>query len=122
MGVARRSQIVTDEWPAYRGIGKHSDDAHFFVNEGAGEFVNGPIHTNTAESFFALLKRGAHGTFHRASKKHLHRYCNEFGFRWNGQKLTDTERTARALGQSMGKRLPYRKITDKDRLDGQPLN
>jgi transposase-like protein len=108
--VGKPSVIVTDEFPAYRGIGRHYDDGHFVVNHGLREYVNGPIHTNTAESFFALLKRGVHGTFHHVSKKHLRRYCDEFGFRWDNRKVTDTERTATALKQSKGKRLPYRKI------------
>ena len=63
---------------------------------------------NTAESFFALLKRGVYGTFHNVSRKHLHRYSDEFSFRWNGRKLTDGERTELALGMSTGKRLKYR--------------
>jgi transposase-like protein len=108
--VSRPSFIVTDEYAAYRGIGKHFDDAHFVVNHGAGQYVNGPIHTNTAESFFALLKRGVHGTFHHVSKKHLPRYCDEFGFRWDGRKLTDTDRTAQAIRQSKGKRLLYKRV------------
>jgi hypothetical protein len=56
-----------------------------------------PRHSNTAESFFALLKRGRYRTFHRQSKQHLFRYCHEFGFRWTFRKVTDGERTARAL-------------------------
>ena len=43
------------------------------------------ITTNTAESFFSLPKRGVYGTFHHVSKQHLHRYCVEFDFRWNGR-------------------------------------
>lgn len=108
--VAKPSLIVTDEWPGYRGIGKHYDGNHFFVNHGAGQYVNGPIHTNTAESFFALLKRGVHGTFHHVSKKHLSRYCDEFSFRWDTRKQPDSERRDAAVRQSKGKRLSYRKI------------
>lgn len=40
------------------------------------------IHTNTAESFNALLKRGHYGIYHKFSKKHLFRYCDELTFRW----------------------------------------
>ena len=53
--------------------------------------------TNTAESFFALLKRGHYGVFHKLSRKHLHRYCNEFGFRWTERKVTDGERMVAAI-------------------------
>ena len=50
------------------------------------------ISTNTGESYFALLKRGHYGIFHQLSKKHLHRYCDEFTFRWDHRKVTDGER------------------------------
>jgi transposase-like protein len=108
--VAKPSIIVTDEYKAYNRIGKHFDNAHFTVNHGIGQYVNGPIHTNTAESFFALLKRGVHGTFHHVSKRHLPRYCDEFGFRWDNRKVTDIERTTQALKQSKGKRLPLAQV------------
>jgi len=60
------------------------------------------------ESFFALLKRGHYGIFHQLSKKHMHRYCNEFGFRWNNRTVTDGERMMAAIGGIEGKRLFYK--------------
>ena len=66
------------------------------------------VHTNTAESFFALLKRGHYGIFHQLSKKHLHRYCNEFGFRWDRRRVSDSERMMAAIAGIAGKRLMYR--------------
>ena len=66
------------------------------------------INTNTAESFFALLKRGHYGTFHQLSKKHLHRYCTEFGFRWNHRKVSDGTRMVAAIKGAEGRRLMYR--------------
>lgn len=70
-------------------------------------------HSNTAESFFAILKRGVYGTFHAVSKKHLHRYVNEFAFRWDTRYIDDGERTARAIKGADGKRLMYREPTTK---------
>jgi len=106
--VDKDSRIVTDEWPGYRGIGKHYGGRHFFVNHSAKQYVNGPIHTNTVESFFALLKRGVVGSFHHVSRKHLHRYANEFAFRWTNRKVDDSQRTKIAIGMAEGKRLMYR--------------
>src|SRR3990167_3877200 len=80
--VSREARIVTDELPAYRRAAKGFDGGHMTVNHGAGEYARGDVHTNTAESFFALLKRGVYGSFHHVSKEHLARYCNEFAFRW----------------------------------------
>jgi hypothetical protein len=65
------------------------------------------MHNNTAESFFAPIKRGPYGVYHKMRKKHLHRYCAEYGFRWNYRKVNDSARTEAALGQIVGKRLTY---------------
>jgi transposase-like protein len=73
--------IMTDEWAAYTGIGKEFSGGHEVVSHSKGEYVRGNASTNTAESYFALLKRGIHGAFHHVSKTHLHRYCDEFSFR-----------------------------------------
>ena len=63
---------------------------------------------NHAESFFSLLKRGLMGIFHAVSKEHLHRYCNEFAFRWDTRRLNDGERVVEAIKRSEGKRLMYK--------------
>jgi transposase-like protein len=105
--VDKRSTIMTDEWAAYTGIGKEFKGGHKVVNHARKEYVRGDVYTNTAESYFALLKRGVHGTFHHISKKHLPRYCDEFSFRWNSRKVSDGERMVQALLQVDGKRLTY---------------
>jgi hypothetical protein len=99
---------MTDEFSSYRGLGREFKGGHETVNHGDKEYVRGDVHVNTAESFFALLKRGVHGTFHHVSKQHLHRYCDEFGFRWDHRKATDGERTVAAIRQAGGKLLLYR--------------
>lgn len=66
------------------------------------------MHVNTAEAFFALPKRGIHGTFHHVSKRHLGRYADESSFRWNHRKVKDGVRTVAALKATEGKRLVYR--------------
>jgi hypothetical protein len=45
---------------------------------------------------------------HPGSKKHLHRYCDEFSFRWSGRKVEDSARRSMALKQVEGKRLMYK--------------
>jgi hypothetical protein len=44
------------------------------------------------------------------SREHLHRYANEFAFRWNTRGQTDGERMEIAAGMAKGKRLMYRQI------------
>ena len=63
--------------------------------------------TNTAESFFAIVKRGIYGIFHHVSRQHLQRYCDEFASRWNSRQLTDEDRTVKAIRCVEGKRLTY---------------
>lgn len=111
--VDKASMILTDEWSAYQGIGKEFKRGHFTVNHGDGEYARGGAHTNTAESYFALLKRGIYGSFHHVSKRHLHRYCDEFSFRWNSRKATDGERTREALRMAEGRRLTYKRPVEK---------
>lgn len=105
--VDKRSTIMTDRLWAYMGIGKEFKGGHHTTNHSAKEYVRGNVYSNTAESYFALLKRGIHGTFHHISEKHLGRYCDEFSFRWNTKKLPDTERALLALKATAGKRLLY---------------
>jgi len=106
--VHKNSTIMTDEWASYTGIGKDFKGGHKTVNHGDGEFMRGNASTNTVESYFALLKRGVHGIFHHVSKHHLHRYCDEFSFRWNRRKIDDGERTVSAIVNAHGKRLTYK--------------
>lgn len=106
--VRKDARIVTDDLPSYRGLGGEFSGGHGTVKHSTGEYVRGSVHVNSAESFFALLKRGVHGTFHHVSKQHLHRYCDEFGFRWDHRKATDGERTVEAIRGAAGKRLLYK--------------
>jgi transposase-like protein len=113
--VDQTARIMTDEFPSYRGIGKEFAGGHRTVNHGKGQYARGKgfeIHVNSAESYFALLKRGVHGTFHHVSKKHLPRYCDEFSFRWDERKVTDGVRTVAAIKGSEGKRLMYKEPVD----------
>ncbi|RIK68239.1 MAG: IS1595 family transposase [Planctomycetota bacterium] len=101
--------LMTDQLQAYRKITKRFK-AHKTVDHSRGEYARGDVHCNTAESFFSLLKRGIHGTFHHVGRQHLHRYADEFAFRWNHRKTTDAERTEAALRTAPGKRLKYKPV------------
>jgi transposase-like protein len=108
----KNATLLTDEFVAYRKAGTHFAGGHHTVCHSWGEYARGDIHTNTVESWFALLKRGVVGTFHAVSESHLQRYCDEFAFRWNGRTLTDSERRDAAIVQMEGKRLMYRKPSE----------
>lgn len=103
------AKIVTDELNVYPKAAAGFAGGHHTVKHAAGQYVAADgSNTNTAESFFSLLKRGIHGTFHHVSPKHLHRYCDEFSFRWNGRKMEDVTRRDLTVKGAGGKRLMYR--------------
>jgi transposase-like protein len=107
--VARDARIMTDSFASYRGLGKEFA-SHEYVSHSDGEYVRGDVHTNTAENYFSILKRGIDGTYHHISEAHLPRYLAEFDFRYNnriGLGVSDAERTRKALAMTGGKRLRY---------------
>jgi transposase-like protein len=111
--VSPSSTIMSDEWQGYQRLNAEFLGGHFTVTHSHREYVRRVndgtdfISTNTAESYFALLKRGHYGVFHQLSKQHLHRYCDEFSFRWDHRKVTDGARMVAVIRAAKGKRLMY---------------
>lgn len=89
--------LITDEYKGYIGISKFMP--HEVVDHQVW-YVDGNWHTNGVESFWALLKRDIIGQYHKVSLKHLHRYIDEFRFRFNHRKHSDVFglTISRALG------------------------
>jgi len=102
------TKIMTDDWTGYKGLDKIYE--HETVNHKSGEYVKGDVHTNNIENFWSLLKRGVYGIYHHASPKHLHRYVNEFAFRYNSRNIAESSRFDLALSQCDG-RLTYKQLT-----------
>jgi len=80
--IARESRMHTDESRLYAKDGA-GFAAHETVNHSAKEYVRGDVHTNSAEGYFGLFKRGIKGIYQHCREKHLHRYLAEFDFRYN---------------------------------------
>jgi transposase-like protein len=102
------SNIYTDDGGARPS---HGLPGHASVNHSIGEYVRGPVHTNTIEGYFSILKRGIVGTYHHVSQKHLKRYLGEFDFRYNERAalgVDDTTRSEKAVLGAIGKRVMYR--------------
>jgi len=110
--VSRDARIMTDGHASYRGLDKEFA-GHEAVDHQANEYVRGDAHSNTAESFFALFKRGVMGTYHHISAQHLHRYLAEFDQRWNTRTMQDADRAILATQSVSGKRLTYRPLTSR---------
>ena len=76
----KKTRLITDEYKGYRGTSKllkHDTSKH------KEWYVEGDVHTNNIESFWAVLKRGMFGQFHSVSGRHLQKYVDEFCFRYN---------------------------------------
>jgi transposase-like protein len=108
--VAAGSTVHTDEHSAYNGMTEFN---HQTIHHGAGEYVRNSVTTNGIESVWAVLKRGLHGVYHHASKKHLNRYVKEFAFRLNeGNVVRHTpDRLADFVAATTGQRITYKELT-----------
>ena len=69
------------------------------------------VSTNTIESFWAILKRGIYGIYHFTSRKHLHLYVDEFVFRYNTRKGTESNRFNLLLNNIENK-ITYKELTN----------
>lgn len=103
--VVAGARIYSDEHAAYEGLPNHQS-----VRHSVGEYVAGEAHTNGLESFWAIVKRSYHGTFHQLSRRHLGRYLAEFGWRYNTRGNRVIERMAWVARGMEGKRLRYRDL------------
>jgi transposase-like protein len=116
--IAKESHLMTDGAMLYRKVGKEFA-LHEFTNHKVKEYAKPSkvagvsAHSNTVESYFAILKRGVTGTYHHVSEAHLQRYCDEFDFRFSNRKalgVNDVTRAELLLKGVVGKRLTYETI------------
>jgi len=108
------SALYTDFLLSYEGL--EGDYAHKVIDH-AVAYVDGNVHTNTIENFWALLKRGISGTYVSVEPFHLFRYLDEQAYRYNNRKeMTDFDRFKMAASQIVGKRLTWNEATGKNHL------
>src|ERR1700730_4552426 len=82
--IAREATLMTDEGTHYQEVGREFA-RHGTVVHKNEEYVRGDAHTNTAENYFSIFKRGMTGVYQHCSEKHLHRYLAEFDFRYSNR-------------------------------------
>ena len=99
------AKVYTDEHGGYIGLENHEA-----VKHSVGEYVKDQAHTNGIESFWAALRRGYYGTYHKMSVKHLGRYVNEFAGRHNVRALDTIEQMSLLAAGMSGKRLRYQDL------------
>jgi len=82
----KNAVLITDEYKGYIGIKQFMP--HEVINH-TEWYVDGDVHTNSIESFWALLKRGIVGQYHKVSFRYLPKYIDEFCYRQNNRKRDD---------------------------------
>ena len=98
--------VYTDDHGGYQGM----PFAHETVKHSISEYVNGMAHTNGIESFWSMMKRGYHGTYHHMSEKHLGRYVTEFSGRHNDRGHDTIDQMTAIVRGMNGKRLMYKEL------------
>jgi transposase-like protein len=106
--VAPGATLYTDMLPAYSALADEYD--HSTIDHVA-EYVNGRVHTNGIENFWALLKRGLKGTYVCASPEHLFRFVDERVFTFNERDDNDLGRFATVVAAVSGRRLTWADLT-----------
>lgn len=104
--------LYTDQLLSYEGLaGRY---AHQVIDH-AAKYVDGQIHTNGMENYWALLKRGISGTYVSVEPFHLFRYLDEQAYRFNNRKdANDYDRFRLAASQVVGKRLTWKQVIGMD--------
>ncbi len=81
------SLLVTDEFLGYRGARKMLPHA---VVKHAERYVDGEVHTNTIEGFWACLKRAWYGSHHKYTKHFAPLFVAEAAWKYNERRNPDS--------------------------------
>ena len=100
------AKVYTDQGAGYQGM----PFDHETVNHSVSEYVRDQAHTNGIESFWSMLKRGYHGTYHHMSPKHLDRYVTEFSGRHNDRERDTVDQMSHIAQGMVGRRLRYKDL------------
>ena len=105
MNASGSAHVYSDGNRAYQGLPQHTA-----VRHSVSEYVAGQAHTNGIESFWAMLKRAFHGTFHHFSPKHMARYVTEMATRQSWRELDTVQILERIAQRLVGKQLSYQRL------------
>jgi transposase-like protein len=103
------STVITDYYRSYIGIGDNYNHVRVKPDPETYKTV-GDQHTNTIENFWSTFKRGYIGIYHYMSPKHLNRYTNEFGYRYNNREDSGVTKFHHVVKNSGKVRLKYEKL------------
>jgi transposase-like protein len=107
--VDKDALVITDAYKSYNGLADLYE--HVSVKHTEGNYkTDSHFHTNNIENFWSTFKRGIIGIYHYVSPKHLHRYTNEFGYRYNNRKDSGVGKFHSSVQKASGRRLTYEKL------------
>ena len=101
------STVYTDALQSYNRLDLYYQHK---VIDHAETYVDGVVHTNGLENYWALLKRALRGTYVAVEPFHLFRYLDEQAFRFNNRAATDADRFNEVVGAVVGRRLTYEQL------------
>ncbi|WKW51349.1 IS1595 family transposase [Rhodomicrobium lacus] len=78
--------LITDE---YKGYDRVSGSMMHAIITHAESYADGHVHTNTIESFWALIKRAWYGSHHHYSRKYMPLYVAETCYKYNRRKAAN---------------------------------
>ena len=92
-----RAMLITDQYPGYNEV--RDWISHKRINH-SKRYVDGTIHTNTIEGFWALVKRAISGQHHHYTLGYADRYIDEASYKYNTRKSETpfADFMARAVG------------------------
>lgn len=89
--VSSDATLMMDDWCGYNSVQRIYN--YHMVDHGHKIYVDGDAYTNNIEGFWGTFcKRAFSGCYNMASGAHMHRYFDEFAFRYNTRKVSDKER------------------------------
>lgn len=111
--------LISDNLKSYWGLKDTYN--HIRVKHVINDYrTDSHFHTNNIENFWSTFKRGIIGIYHYVSPKHLHRYTNEFGYRYNNRTETPNIKFEDAVAGANKRTLKYQKLiggVTKQKLD-----
>lgn len=108
--VEKGSTLYSDKLLSYLGL--EGDYDHEVIDHMVA-YVEGRIHTNGIENFWALLKRSLNGTYVSVDPEHLDAYVAEQVYRYNAREGRDADRVVEVLRRVDGRRLTYKELISK---------
>lgn len=103
---SRDAMIYTDEFKGYNNLPRRRQS----IDHKSKLYVDGDVHTQGIESFWAIIKRGYKGVYHSMAKKNVHRYVTEYVGRYNAKGQSHEEHMATIARGLAGKRLRYKDL------------